>query len=84
MLAQHLTPSSHPPANHGRNLHLRSSPQTDRLKRVFDLLVAMPLSVLAIPVIAMAWSLVRATSAGVSPQLSRSSAGRTEIAPRSV
>lgn len=64
MLAQHLTPSSHPPANYGRPLHLRSTPQPDRIKRVFDLLVALPLSILAIPVIAAAWVLVRATSAG--------------------
>jgi lipopolysaccharide/colanic/teichoic acid biosynthesis glycosyltransferase len=64
MLAQHLTPSPHSPANHGRTLHVRSSPQTDRLKRAFDLLVALPLSLLAIPVIAAAWVLVRATSAG--------------------
>jgi lipopolysaccharide/colanic/teichoic acid biosynthesis glycosyltransferase len=63
MLAQHLTPSSHSVANHGRPLHIRP-PQSDRPKRIFDLLLALPLSLLAVPVIAAAWMLVRLTSAG--------------------
>ena len=64
MIAQHLTPSSLPPANHGRNLHVHSSPPSDGIKRVFDLALSIPLSVLALPVIAAAWVLVRSTSSG--------------------
>lgn len=64
MLAQHLTPSAHPPADHGRPLHVRSSTFSDRLKRIVDLSVALSLSVLALPIIAAAWVFVRATTAG--------------------
>lgn len=64
MLAQQLSPASHPPADHGRPLHMYMTRQTDRLKRVFDLTVAVALSIVAIPVICAAWVLVRATSSG--------------------
>ena len=64
MLAQHLTSSSHSPPNHGWPLRARISPQPDRLKRALDLFVTIPLAVLALPVIAAAWLLVRSTSKG--------------------
>jgi lipopolysaccharide/colanic/teichoic acid biosynthesis glycosyltransferase len=64
MLAQHLTPSAHPHADHGRPFHVRYSTFSDRLKRLVDLTVALALSALALPVIATAWVLVRATTAG--------------------
>ena len=43
MLAQHLTPSAHPHADHGRPFHVRSSTFSDRLKapRRFDGSIAL-------------------------------------------
>jgi lipopolysaccharide/colanic/teichoic acid biosynthesis glycosyltransferase len=64
MLAQHLSPASLPPSDHGRPLRVYVTTQSDRLKRVFDLTVAVAISVVAIPVICAAWVLVRATSSG--------------------
>lgn len=64
MLAQHLSPVSHPPVDHGRTQRMRVPPQPDRMKRVFDLLVAAAVSIIALPVIGAAWILVRATSSG--------------------
>jgi lipopolysaccharide/colanic/teichoic acid biosynthesis glycosyltransferase len=64
MFAQHLTQTPHPPADHGRPLHVRSASRPDRLKRGFDLAVAVVIAVVAAPVIAAAWVLVRATSSG--------------------
>jgi lipopolysaccharide/colanic/teichoic acid biosynthesis glycosyltransferase len=64
MLAQHLSPASHPPAEHGRPHRMRLNPQPDRMKRVFDLIVAAAVSIVALPLIGAAWILVRATSSG--------------------
>jgi lipopolysaccharide/colanic/teichoic acid biosynthesis glycosyltransferase len=63
MLAQHLSPTSHPP-DHGRPHRVRLVPQTDRFKRSFDLIIAAAISIIAVPVIGAAWVLVRATSSG--------------------
>jgi lipopolysaccharide/colanic/teichoic acid biosynthesis glycosyltransferase len=64
MLAQHLSPASHHPAEHGRPWRLSVTAQPDRLKRIFDLLVAAAISIVALPVIGAAWVLVRVTSWG--------------------
>jgi lipopolysaccharide/colanic/teichoic acid biosynthesis glycosyltransferase len=64
MLAQHLSPASYSPADKGRPFHFHSAPESDRCKRAFDLCIALAISIVALPVIAAAWVLVRATSDG--------------------
>jgi lipopolysaccharide/colanic/teichoic acid biosynthesis glycosyltransferase len=64
MLAQHLSPASHPPAEHGRPWRVSVTVQPDRLKRLFDLIVAAVVSIVALPVIGAAWAVVRITSSG--------------------
>jgi lipopolysaccharide/colanic/teichoic acid biosynthesis glycosyltransferase len=64
MLAQHLSPASHPPADHGRPQRMRLISHPDRFKRVFDLVVAVTMSIVALPIIGVAYILIRATTAG--------------------
>jgi lipopolysaccharide/colanic/teichoic acid biosynthesis glycosyltransferase len=63
MLAQHLLPTSHEVQETPPALSIEES-RSDRGKRLFDMTVAVGISVVALPVIAVAWFVVRFTSSG--------------------
>jgi len=60
MLAQHLSP----PSDSGMSASVAVFQRSETIKRSFDLLFSLAIAIVAIPVIVVAWLLVRATSAG--------------------
>jgi lipopolysaccharide/colanic/teichoic acid biosynthesis glycosyltransferase len=64
MLAQHLTPPPRSTADYPVPKHLKRARRSERLKRLFDLLVAVAFTLPALPIIALAWLFVRLTSSG--------------------
>jgi lipopolysaccharide/colanic/teichoic acid biosynthesis glycosyltransferase len=60
MLAQHLSP----PSDSGMPAHLVLSQRSETAKRVYDFLFGLAIAIFAIPVMIVAWILVRATSSG--------------------
>ena len=64
MLAQHLSPTTPAPFERGLGTALPLTQRSDRVKRAFDVIVALSMSIVALPIVAAAWVVVRATSTG--------------------
>ena len=62
MVAQSSPPQT--PSASAQSAHRGLSPRSDRLQRGCDLLVALALAVVAVPVVFLAWAIVRLTSSG--------------------
>ena len=65
MLAQHLSPTTPAPFERGLGTAIPLTQRSDRVKRALDVIVTLSMSIVALPIIAAAWVVVRATSIGL-------------------